>query len=427
MPEEVLLMKKKTKIILSSYALAAVTALGGWAAAQNAGLLYYRGEETHISARAFEETVRAVDSLSDALGKSIYATDGGMCARICGEAYAEASAAEGAMLALPFATQELEQLAAFLNVAGDYAISLCPTAAAEGFSEEELGHLRALSDAASDFAGTLRALQAEVNAGDVRLDSREKRLRNVGVEKGVPLSVRMLDYQAGLAPRESFSYDGRYGCDKQSRAGYLTEEEMLQAAADFLGVQPEELTLLYRYEGSEGRRCYRWEDCFLCVSRCGVESMSSSRLVSEAGVPNAEARTIAEDFLRSHGYEGLVYAGEEQNGAVLLLRFCGSQDGADCPDNVLRVSVALDDGAVCGFDAADYCPDRAEVSWTLSEEEAAASIPEGLTLRETKKRICKSEGRQDRACYAFFCEDKEGRGVTIYVDAASGRQCRIEL
>ena len=427
MPEEVLLMKKKTKIILSSYALAAVTALGGWAAAQNAGLLYYRGEEAHISARAFEETVRAVDALSGALGKSIYATDGGMCARICGEAYAEASAAEGAMLALPFATQELEQLAAFLNVAGDYAISLCPTAAAEGFSEEELDHLRSLSVSAADFAETLRTLQAEVNAGDVRLDSREKRLRNVGTERGVPLSARMLDYQAGLAPSESFSYDGRYGCENQSRAGYLTEEEMLQAAADFLGVQPEELSLLYRYEGADGRRCYRWEDCFLCVSRCGVESMSSSRLVSEAKIPNAEARAIAEDFLSSHGYADLVYAGEEQNGAVLQLRFCGSQDGVDCPDNALRVSVALDDGAVCGFDAADYCPDRADVSWTLSAEEAAAALPEGLNLLETKKRICKSEGKRDRACYAFFCQDEEGGSVTIYVDAASGRQCRIEL
>ena len=96
-------MKKKTKIVLTSYALAALTALGGWAAAKDAGLRYHRADAQHISARAFEETVRAVEALSDALGKSLYATDGGMCARVCAEAYAEANAAEGAMLALPFA------------------------------------------------------------------------------------------------------------------------------------------------------------------------------------------------------------------------------------------------------------------------------------------------------------------------------------
>lgn len=420
-------MKKKTRIILSCYALAAVTALGGWAAAQNAGLRFHRGDTARISARGFEETVRAVDALSAALAKSVYATDGGMCARICGEAYAEASAAEGAMLALPFDTQELEPLAAFLNVAGDYAISLCPTAAAAGFSEEELTHLRALSVSAADFAQTLRQLQTEVNTGDVRLDTREKRLRNVGEEPGVPLSARMLDYQAGLTPPEKFSYDGRYGCEKQSRAGYLTEDEMLQAAADFLGAEPEALTLLYRYEGSEGLRCYRYEDMYLCVSRCGVESMSRSRLVSEETISAAEARSVAADFLRGHGYEGLSPAGEEQDGAVLHLKYCGSQDGADCPDNALRVSVALDDGSVCGFDASDYCPDLADVSWNLSAEEAASALPEGLTLQETRRLICKSEGKRDRACYAFFCQDADGRGVTIYVDAATGRQCRIEL
>ncbi len=420
-------MKKRTIIRISSYALAAVTAFGGWAAAQNAGLRYHRGDADHIAARAFEETVRAVDSLSAALSKSVYATDGGMCARICGEAYAEASAAGSAMLALPFATQELEQLAAFLNVAGDYAISLCPTAASEGFSEEETGHLRTLSAAAADFAEALRQLQQDVNAGEVRYDSRERRLRNVGADPGAPLSARLLDYQAGLEPMEKFSYDGRYGCEKAERNGYLTEEEMLRAAADFAGTEPEALTPLYRYEGTEGRRCYRFEDLFLCVSRCGVESMTQARLVSEAKLSEAEARQAAEAFLRSHGYEDLVPAGEENSGTVLTLRYCRTQDGALCPDNAVSVAVALDDGSLYSFSAADYCAEDANVSWTVTQEQAAGALPAGLSVQETRRLICKSEGKRDRACYAFFCQDEDGRGVTIYVDAASGKQCRIEL
>ena len=420
-------MKKKTKILLAAYALAAVTALSGWAAAQNAGLRFHRGDSQHISARAFEETVRAVDALSEALGKSVYATDGGMCARICGEAYAEASAAEGAMLALPFATQELEQLAAFLNVAGDYAISLCPQAAVEGFREEDTEHLKALSAAAADFSESLRELQGDVNAGDVRLDSRETRLRNVGEEPGVALSARLLDYQAGLEPMEKFSYDGRYGCEEEHRAGYLTEEEMLREAADYAGTEPEALTLLYRYEGTEGRRCYRYEDLFICVSRCGVESMAQSRLVGEVEITERDARAIAERFLQEHGYEGLVLSSEENSGTVLSLRFCRSQDGADCPDNAVTLSVALDDGSIYSFNAEKYRPEDAQVAWNVDQERAADALPEGLTVQETRRLICKSAGQRDLACYAFFCQDADGRAVTVYVDAATGRQCRIEL
>lgn len=420
-------MRRRTKILLICGTLAAVTAFGGWAAAQNAGLRYHRGDAARISASSFEETVRAVDALAAALRKSVYATDGGMCARICGEAYAEASAAGSAMLALPFATQELEQLAAFLNIAGDYAISLCPNAAAEGFSAEELAHLKTLSDAAADFSESLRVMQQDLNAGDIRLDSREKRLRNVGEEPGVPLSARLLEYQSGLEPMEKFSYDGRYGCEKAAKAGYLTEEEMQRAAADFLGIEPEALTLLYRYEGSEGRRCYRFEDSFLCVSRRGVESMRQPRLVSDVNLSEPEAREAAEAFLARHGYEALVPAGEEALGSVLRMRYCSSQDGADCPDNAVTVAVALDDGSVVGFSAEDYCSEKAQVRWTVDQESAAAALPEGLTPQETRRLICKSPGRRDTACYAFFCQDAQGEGVTVYVDAATGRQCRIEF
>ena len=420
-------MKRRTKIRLIAYALAGLTALGGWAAAQGTGLAWHRTETQHVSARAFEETVRAVEALSDALGKSVYATDGGMCARVCGEAYAEASAAEGAMLALPFATQELEALAAFLNVAGDYAISLCTTAAAQGFTEEELGHLSDLSGAAADFADALRQMQSDVNAGDLRYDEREKRLANVDADTRELLSARLLETQDKLETPEPFSYDGRYGYEKKAKSGYLTEDEMLQAAADFAGAEPEALTALYDYEGVEGRRCYRYEDLFLCVSRRGVESMAQSRLVGEAKLDGAQARAIAEDFLASHGFEGLSPAGEENSGTVLRLRYCATQDGVDCPDNALTVAVALDDGSIYSFNAEDYASEQADVRWTLDEESAAAALPANVEIVETKKLICKSEGRRDMACYAFFCQDGEGRAVTVCVDAETGKQRRIEL
>ena len=420
-------MNRRTKIRLIAYALAGLTALGGWAAAQGAGLAWHRTETQHISARAFEETVRAVDALSDALSKSVYATDGGMCARVCGEAYAEASAAGGAMLALPFATQELEALAAFLNVAGDYAISLCTTAAAQGFTEEELSHLTELSVSAADFAQALRQMQSDVNAGEVRFDEREVRLANVDADTRQLLSARLLDTQEKLETPAPFAYDGRFGYEKKARSGYLTEDEMLRAAADFAGAAPEALTALYDYEGVEGRRCYRYEDLFLCVSRRGVESMAQSRLVEEAKLSEHDARAIAEDFLNKQGYEGLSPVGEENSGTVLRLRYCATQDGVDCPDNALSVAVALDDGSIYSFNAEDYASERADVRWTLDEESAAAALPASLERIETKKLICKSEGRRDMACYAFFCQDAEGRAVTVYVDAESGRQRRIEL
>ena len=419
--------KRKARLLLGAYALIAVTALGCWAAARSAYWGEQRRAAGYSAARAFEETVGAVEGLSEALAKSLYATDGGMCARICGEAYACAGTAEGAMLALPFDTQELEQLSAFLNRAGDFAISLCPAAAERGFTEEETAQLRALSAAAADFADSLRQLRSDLNAGEVRMDRREKRLQNVGEEPGVPLSARLLDYQAGITPPEPFSYDGRYGCEKTETAGYLTEEEMAAQAADFAGVAPEALDLLYRYEGAAGRRCFRAGELLVCVSRRGVESMSQTRLVSEARLSEAQARQIAGDWLAARGFEGLSPAGQENRGTVLALRYCRQLDGADCPDNALRVAVALDDGSIYSFNAEDYCAEDAKVSWNVDQESAAAALPRNLSVRETRRVIVKSEGKRDTPCYVFFCQDEEGRGVSVYVEAVKGKQFRIEL
>ncbi len=63
----------------------------------------------------------------------------------------------------------------------------------------------------------------------------------------------------------------------------------------------------------------------------------------------------------------------------------------------------------------------------MDEESAAEALPGNLTVRETRKLIARSESQRDRPCYAFFCQDADGRGVTIYVDAETGRQSRIEL
>ena len=63
----------------------------------------------------------------------------------------------------------------------------------------------------------------------------------------------------------------------------------------------------------------------------------------------------------------------------------------------------------------------------MDEESAAAALPGSLTLQERRRLICRSPGQRDTACYAFFCQDAEDSGVTVYVDAATGRQGRIEF
>lgn len=418
-------MKRKTKILLFSYLGALILALALYAWAGQWGLGWYRRTANESAGLAFEETVRAVERLSDVLDQSPYATDAGMCQRICCEAYACAAAAQSAMATLPFSTQELERLSAFLNTAGDYALSLC--ADGQVFTEEQREDLKLIGESAADFSQRLLALREALNNGELHMDSREKRLRNVEEPGEERLSQELLAYEADFSSLE-LRYDGKYGAEQEKKSGgLLTEQEMLAVAADFIAAAPEELSLEYQYEGTDGRRCYRAGDLYLCVSRSGVESVSRDRVVWEEKLSDEEARQAAEAFLKRQGYGDLRLTEQSKSGCITAFRYAREQNGALCPDCVVRISVCLDDGSLYSFDAADFSRETAAVLWTLDEETARAALLEGIRVTDSARQILRSPGGEAAPCYLFSCEDADGRKVEIAVRADTGKQFRITV
>ena len=95
-------MSKKAKILISTYAVAAITALSlfSWSGYDRLG--DYRELAKNASRLSFNETVDAMDRLGKAMGKSLYASDGSMCTAVCAESYAAAQAAEATLATLPF-------------------------------------------------------------------------------------------------------------------------------------------------------------------------------------------------------------------------------------------------------------------------------------------------------------------------------------
>ena len=164
----------------------------------------------------------------------------------------------------------------------------------------------------------------------------------------------------------------------------------------------------------------------LCVGRAGVESMSRSRLVSEEALDLEAARAAAEDFLQSRGYAGLALTEARQSACLGLFTFAREQDGALCPDCVLRIGIALDDGSVYSFDATAFDPEPLAVNWELDEDAARAALPEGLAVRESRRLILKSPGGRALPVYAFSCRDGR-RSVEICVSAETGKQVRISV
>lgn len=419
-------MNKNAKRLVIIYAVAALTVLSALSAVLYERCVEYRRAALYSSGAAFEAAVKATGDMSEALKKSLYATDGSMCTKLCSEIYADALAAESAISVLPFDTVELEQTAAFINTAGDYAYMLCRSAAAEGFSEEQAKTLHDMAKTAAMLAERLRQMQSGINNGDAVLDERQELLSNVEGSAAKKLSELLLECEGELPEAEPLSYDGRYTARAPEERGTLDEAQMLTLAAKALGVEERELKKEYEYEGEARRRCFSAGDRSVIVSTRGIEALGCSRLVYDEGVSEEQARAAAEQYLAELGFEQLALYKTSRRGGLLDMVFVSREGDALCTDNAVSVTVALDNGEIFALNAAEYSAEKKEQEWKLSAEQARKKLPEGVEEISCEKLVIRSEGRLDIPCYKFACVGEDGE-LGIYVDAQTGLQCRIEI
>ena len=128
-------IRKKTFILIITYLAAAVVALGAYTAVHFGMEGSYRRTAEYGYAHAFEEVVGSVSALSDSLHRASYASGAELSGQLCADIYGSCLAAEMTMAVLPFSTQELEQTAAFIGIAGDYARGSLRTSAQSGFDD----------------------------------------------------------------------------------------------------------------------------------------------------------------------------------------------------------------------------------------------------------------------------------------------------
>ena len=420
-------MSKRAKIRLTTYICAAILSLSAYSFISRSRLADYRLTAQHSSQLSFQEMVGAVDAMSKALEKSLYATDGSMCSSICAQIYAGSQAAQATMATLPFSTQELERISGFVGLAGDYAYTLCREAAVNGFTDEQRQNLSAMAETAGTFAQALRTLQNNLNDGIISMDSRERELANVGIDSELTrLSAELKNTESQFPEGEQLVYDGKYSYEEEKQSQAVSEEQTRQSAAEFLHVSPEQLRLEYEYEGG-GRRCYSLDSRSICTDAMGVETMTDSRLVSERKIDTGAAEQIAAEFLQRAGFENMQLSESREHGAVAAMCFVCTQEDAACLDSCVNIAIALDDGSVYAFDATGMRTSDEKLQWTVTKEEAEQNLPAGLSLLESRKVSYKSPGGSSVPCYELKCSNEKGGEVKLYINAETGKQQEIVI
>lgn len=422
-----------------------VLALGASAVVSNERAETYKRQMTNNNQRAFGELVTAMSEIDSALQKSLYATSPGMCAATCTEAFGKAMMAQMAIGVLPYSSQELEQIAGFVSRVGDYTYSIARNAVnGSVYTQEERENLRALSQTASMLSGNLRELQAEMSDGRLTMDELTKAEERMDqVEESLPETlgdgIRLIEQEFPEIP--TLVYDGPFSSHLEEGspkllegAAEVDENTAMEAVAEFLGIQSGAITP----QGKVESEVPRWS--FGAVTETGEVSVSVSVaggvVMSVLGAhPEGEATLGAEEavdkaleVLGGGGYENMKETYYVIDGNVAVINFAYMQGDVICYPDLINVSIALDSGALVGFEAHGYINahcQRELATPAVTIEEARGCVTDDLKILSEGLALIPTGGKYEVLCYEFKCETESGQHYLIYVDVESGDQEKI--
>ena len=443
---------KKATILAFSYLGTAALAFAILAGVNYERARRYERAVNNTYQHAFDELVTAVEEVDTALQKSVYVMSPGLAGSLCTEIFGKAMTAQMSLGALPFSSQELEQTSGFISRVGDYANALSRSAAAgNGVTEEQLNNLQSLSDAASILALNLRGMQSDLQDGRLTLtELRRSQMTLDAAEDGASgetgaayagESIRRIEQEFPEVP--SLIYDGPFsehltGAAPKTLEGLeeVSEGKARNIAAEFLGVSRakvhfegeqngEEIPCrLYAADGSGGATAW------VAVTKRGgkILSMLSSRPVGTAVVDPEEAVETAKRFLEGAGYTDMAETYHMTQGGILTANFAYRQGETICYSDLVKVSVALDTGEVCGFEARGYLTAhcwRELPEPAVDYDTALTMVPAQLEVLAAQRALVPSDGQYETLCYEFKCAAADGRHCLIYVNAQTGAQEKI--
>jgi len=167
----------------------------------------------------------------------------------------------------------------------------------------------------------------------------------------------------------------------------------------------------------------------VCVTKTGghVLYLMTERTFSEASLSDEECIDRAEEFLSQKGYSEMQPTYWSTADGVCTINFAAVQSGVLLYPDLVKVSFAMDDGAIVGIEARNYLANHAKrilAEPSISLVQAQSSLSERLTV--TGSRLCVIPTDPGEALAWEFSAEIDGVGsYLIYIDAMTGYELEI--
>ncbi len=400
-----------------------------------------RGLETYLAGRyqrSFYELMAHVQNVEVLLAKALVASD--QQAALLSDVWQQASAAQEALTQLPLGEDVAARTATFLTQVADYAQSFLRRGVP---AEKEWDNLQNLYRQAGALNRELHDIEA--NYGDPRAYFTQ--LTRLGRQpEGPAMAVGFRNVDRTMQGYPTLVYDGPFSehLERQEPRGLGKEkidaDGAVRRALAFLDPEPG-ASYSARTTGSVRAKISAWRvevepapgapgsRAVVDVSEQGgqVVWLLVLRPVGDPTIGVEQAREKAMQFLGARGYPPMEVTYHLQQGNTVTFNMAPVQNGVVLYPDLVKVTVALDNGKVVGLESTGYLFNhhvRDLPAPRVTRAAALAKLSPRLKASGGRLALVPTEGGGEKLTYEFLAKLGED-AFLIYVDALTGRQERI--
>lgn len=427
---------RRSTVRIVSFVLAGFIALGASSIVNSVRAQNLELQVKSSNERALGELGEYITNIQTSLQKGLYANTPDMAAKLAMQLRQEAAGAKSSLSQLAMGEIELEHLYRFLSQVGEFALSLSRKLdSGENITAEERENLKELSAYADQLSGQMEEIRAAMSSGTLNFSQAVSTLSSS--DGGTYIGDAMDDIEQSMSDLPTLIYDGPFSDHIMQAQPKMTSgkaeislAEATQTAAEISGIAAEELTHTEDESGTMPSYAFSHGETIISITKYGgyLSYLLSSRYADEATIGYNEAIQQAQAYLDRIGYTNMTESYYSISDGICTINFAYTQDGVICYPDLIKVSVALDNGEITGVDARGYLMNHTERTIgpaKLTSAQAAESVSESLQIESVRPALIPTDSLGEQYCYEFKCKGGNGEDVLIYVDTTTGQEDNI--
>ncbi len=401
--------------------------------------------------RMFYDLVGSVETISTDISKLLVSSQEKENMILYSNILMNAYNAQNNLCQLPIKHVEVSRIEKFLNQVGDYTFALSTkNLKGDELSEKDIANLEKLQSYAVDLGKDLhelhdKALKDDVWKGELRREG-TRRLNRQGREQS-KIQVGLVKFQERMVEYPELIYDGPFsehaiqGMKPRLEGKKVSEEEARKRAIEFVGGgtveetsrSEENDTKINTYSFTlkpENKGGDKQNPIYIDISKVGGRPvlMLNNREVKESNISRPQAVKLASKFLEEKGFKNMKPTFSLATNNVLVLNYVYVEDDVVIYPDLIKLKVALDNGAIVGFDSTKFLIsnyNRNIPEPKLTPEEAKEKVSIRVENSE-KPRLCyiPTPYLKEIFCYEFETKYK-GDTFFIYINAETGAEEKI--